>query len=119
MASKSMDQEQMLLIVVLVGALLYMFMKNHKGGICSLFGGNKETYIIGGQAGEPVIGHATRDYVARARNLKSYVDSEDDASAGGDDRVHLITDAAARGPEEQRLENVAAIEGILQKNLGR
>ena len=50
MASKSMDQEQMLLIVVLVGALLYMFMKNHKGGICSLFGGNKETYIIGGQA---------------------------------------------------------------------
>ena len=38
-----MDQGQMLLIVVLVGALLYMFMKNHKGGVCSLFGGNKET----------------------------------------------------------------------------
>ena len=46
MTTQSMDQGQMLLIVVLVGALLYMFMKNHKGGVCSLFGGNKDTFII-------------------------------------------------------------------------
>ena len=44
---KSMDQGHMLLIVVLVGALLWMFMKNHKGGVCSLFGRNKDTFIIG------------------------------------------------------------------------
>ena len=49
MVIKSMDQEQMLLIVVLVGALLYMFLKDHKGGICSLFGGNKDTFIITAQ----------------------------------------------------------------------
>jgi hypothetical protein len=37
----------MLLIVVLVGALLWMFMKNHTGGVCSLFGGGKQTFIVG------------------------------------------------------------------------
>lgn len=44
---KSIDQSQMLLIVVLVGALLYMFLKNHKGGVCSLFGGNTvDTFVV-------------------------------------------------------------------------
>ena len=44
---KSIDQGQMLLIVVLVGALLYMFLKNHKGGVCSLFGGNTvDTFVV-------------------------------------------------------------------------
>jgi hypothetical protein len=47
MATKSMDQEHMLLIVILVGALLWMFLKNHKGDVCSLIGGNKETYVVG------------------------------------------------------------------------
>lgn len=47
MATKSMDQEHMLLIVILVGALLWMFLKNYKGDVCSLIGGNKETYVVG------------------------------------------------------------------------
>ena len=69
MASKSMDQEQMLLIVVLVGALLYMFMKNHKGGICSLFGGNKDTFIISGQGNNNEI--IAPDHVQDVRNAWS------------------------------------------------
>ena len=36
----------MILIVVLVGALLWMFMRNHKGEVCPLFGGNKETFML-------------------------------------------------------------------------
>ena len=48
MTTKSTDQWQMLLILILVGVVLWMFMKNHTGGICSLFGGNKETFIISG-----------------------------------------------------------------------
>ena len=49
--AKSMDQGHMLLIVVLVGALLWMFMKDHKGGVCSLFEGGKQTFIVGAGKG--------------------------------------------------------------------
>ena len=59
--AKSMDQGHAILIVVLVGALLWMFMKSHKGGVCSLFGG-KESFSIGGRHHDPVTckGHGRR-----------------------------------------------------------
>ena len=40
---------QMFIIYCLIIILLWMFMKNHKGGICSLLTGNKSTFIIGAQ----------------------------------------------------------------------
>ena len=36
-----MNQRE-IIIVILVGALLWMFFKSHKGDVCSLIGGNKE-----------------------------------------------------------------------------
>ena len=85
-----MDQGQMLLIVILVGALLWMFFKNHKGGVCSLMGGNRETYVVGANLFDD----------ARSR-VSSFADRVQGAASDAyEDVTDAVGGAAGRAKEE-------------------
>ena len=96
MKTRSMDQGQMLLIVILVGALLWMFFKNHKGGVCSLMGGNRETYVVGANLFDD----------ARSR-VSSFADRVQGAAS---DAYEDVTDAVGEAAGRVKKEATAALK---------